>query len=64
MFGYALIEEVRPRNWYWSWIRTYTIAVLVVKFLITLHLVRGLLLANDNTIGYIKPGLYVYTDMW
>jgi hypothetical protein len=64
MFGYALIEEVRPRKWYWSWIRTYTIGVLVIKFLITLHLVRGLLMANDDTIGYIKPGLYVYTDMW
>ena len=64
LFGYALIEEVRPRKWYWSWIRNYTIAVLVVKFLITLHLVRGMLMANDNLVGYIKPGLYVYTDMW
>lgn len=64
MFGYALMEEVRPRKWYWAWIRTYTIGVLVIKFLITLHLVRGLLEANDNTLGYIKPGLYVYTEMW
>jgi len=67
MFGYALMEEVRPRNWYWAWIRTYTIGVLVVKFLIALHLVRGLLEANDNTLGYIKPGLHVYAGaktMW
>lgn len=64
LFGYALIEEVRPRKWYWNWIRIYTQCILVVKFLVTLHLVRGELEANNNLIGYIKPGIHIYPSMW
>jgi len=37
MFGYALMEETRPRISYWNFIFKYTIVLLIVKFIINLN---------------------------
>jgi hypothetical protein len=36
VFGYALMEETRPRKEYWNTIRTYTSILLFFKFLVNL----------------------------
>jgi len=36
MFGYALLEETRPRNHYWKFIQSYTTVILIIKFLFNL----------------------------
>ena len=33
VFGYALLEETRPRREFWDFVRTYTTALLFFKFL-------------------------------
>jgi len=32
LFGYALLEETRPRKEFWTFIRIYTTVILVIKF--------------------------------
>jgi len=32
LFGYALLEETRPRKEFWTFIRIYTTAILFIKF--------------------------------
>jgi hypothetical protein len=32
VFGYALLEETRPRRWFWRYILYYTIFLLLLKF--------------------------------
>lgn len=38
IFGYALLEENRPGHAYWSFMRTYTLVVLTIKFSFNLTL--------------------------
>lgn len=40
MFGYAMIEEVRPRKFYWEWIRTYTILILLAKMAFNMQIFK------------------------
>lgn len=58
MFGYALLEEVRPRKRYWEIIRRYTYLVLILKLVFNLNFMKSLLQNNDLEviIAYIKPG--------
>lgn len=42
VFGYALLEETRPRKEFWGWIRNYTIALLFLKFLANLSILEPL----------------------
>jgi len=32
IFGYALLEETRPRREYWTFVRVYTTIILLAKF--------------------------------
>lgn len=43
MYGFALLEETRPRKEYWDFIFTYTIVLLTIKIVINLTLLDGLL---------------------
>jgi len=38
VFGYALLEETRPRKEFWSFIRVYTTVLLIFKFLMNLSI--------------------------
>ena len=64
MFGYAMLEETRPRTWYWNFIFKYTIVLLIVKFTINLSILDGIL--TDPTFirvnAYMKIGIYNYDD--
>ena len=70
VFGYALLEETRPRYKFWSIVRWYTVAVLFLKFIVTLKADGGVLVTNKHVTtswekldGYIKLGLYDYTSL-
>jgi hypothetical protein len=39
IFGFALLEETRPRKQYWTFIRIYTTLILLVKFLFNLSII-------------------------
>lgn len=43
MFGFALIEEVRPRKRYWDFIRNYTIFVLLIKMIFNLDFMKSII---------------------
>ena len=65
MFGYAMLEETRPRNSYWNFILKYTVGLLLVKFIINLQ-IMGNLLNNPSFVrinGYMKIGIYDHQDM-
>ena len=40
LFGYALLNEVRPNYKYWRLILTYSICLLTIKFICSLYVVR------------------------
>lgn len=65
MFGYALLEETRPRKFYWEWIRTYTLLVLLIKFVMNLKIAEGRSKGSqvETLWGYVKPGIYVYSEL-
>jgi hypothetical protein len=43
MFGYALIEETRPRKEYWVFMRNYTSMLVFIKFVANLSIMDPLL---------------------
>lgn len=36
LFGYALLEETRPRKWLWDFLRKYNQVVVLIKFVFNL----------------------------
>ena len=60
MFGYALIEETRPRKEYWVFMRNYTSGLVFIKFVANLSIMDRLL-QNETFLmvqQYLKIGLY------
>ena len=43
LFGYALIEETRPRKQFWVVIRVYTTFLLLLKFILNLSVMEAFL---------------------
>lgn len=41
IFGFALVEETRPRQSFWNFIRDYSIVMLSIKFFINLKILDG-----------------------
>ena len=66
MFGYALLEETRPKIGYWDFIFQYTIVLLSIKFVINLS-VLGKILNNPTFLlvnAYMKIGIYDHSNSW
>ena len=64
IFGYALLEETRPRNFFWEIVRKYTTFLLFLKFTINLS-VFGTILQSEGFQyyqGMLKLGVYDYDD--
>lgn len=38
VFGYALLEETRPKQFFWTYVRRYTMLILFLKFFANLKL--------------------------
>lgn len=62
LFGYALIEETRPRKEYWVFIRSYTSFLVFIKFIANLAIMNPIF--QNQTFKsyqtYLKIGLYDY----
>jgi hypothetical protein len=39
VFCFAMLEETRPRNWFWKFISKYTTILLLIKFTFNLSIV-------------------------
>ena len=65
IFGYALLEETRPRKQFWTYIRIYTTCLLFFKFLLNLSIFRDLLRSEtfEYYAGIFKIGIYDYDDL-
>jgi len=48
VFGYALIEETRPRKWFWTLTRQYTQVVLVVKFIFSVRFINDYMYESES----------------
>ena len=44
VFGYALMEETRPKKAFWDFMLKYTIAILMLKFIMQLSIFRQIAL--------------------
>lgn len=62
VFGYGLLEETRPKIWFWNWIRNYNQVVLFFKFFMNLSIFEEILTSKTflKYAAYIKPGIYDY----
>ena len=60
VFGYALLEETRPKQFFWTYLRRYTIIIVFLKFIINLKVTETESKSKtlDNVNGWIKLGLY------
>mmetsp|Transcript_34734 Transcript_34734/g.53330 ORF Transcript_34734/g.53330 Transcript_34734/m.53330 type:complete len:182 (-) Transcript_34734:3043-3588(-) len=65
VFGYALLEETRPRKEFWDYVRLYTVCILFFKFTLNLS-VFGPLFDSETFQMYLslfKVGIYDYDDL-
>ena len=66
VFGYALIEETRPKKQFWRFLRLYTTFVLLFKFIFNLRIFDEYLETPEfkHFTAYVKVGLYDYHGIW
>jgi hypothetical protein len=66
IFGYALLEETRPRHGYWKIVRIYTTCLLFIKFFLNLSAFGAILKSETFRYyqGFMKIGIYDYDDMY
>jgi len=65
VFGYALLEETRPRKEFWDYVRVYTTFILFFKFIMNLSLFEEMMDSDDFKFmtGLLKIGIYEYKSM-
>lgn len=65
VFGYALLEETRPRKEFWNFARLYTTVLLFFKFLVNLSVFGDFMSqpAFLEVTGYLKPGIYDFDSL-
>ena len=65
VFGYAMLEETRPRKEFWKYIRQYTQFLLIVKFLANLSIFCEVMESETFLVlqGYVKIGIYDYDSL-
>jgi len=52
VFGYALLEESRPRYQFWEYVRKYTEVILIIKFITSMRFLNDTML-NSERINYV-----------
>jgi hypothetical protein len=64
IFGFALLEETRPRKEFWIFLMNYTIVLMTLKFILNLS-IFGDILGSETFLlfnGYLKFGFYDYDN--
>ena len=66
VFGYALLEETRPRKEFWAFVREYTVVILFMKFIVNLSVLDAFLGTEEFKQASLtfKLGLYNYEGFW
>jgi hypothetical protein len=62
VFGYAMIEETRPKKEFWRIVRLYTTFVILFKFVLNLKFFNHALNSPEYELmaAYLKIGIYDY----
>ena len=65
IFGYALLEETRPKNMFWKVMRLYTSTILLIKFIFNLKYFAGFLTSPGYLYysGLLKIGIEDKNDL-
>lgn len=63
IFGFALLEETRPRKQYWTFIRIYTTLILLLKFLFNLSIIDAFQDDFERIDGWIHSGFKNYDSL-
>jgi hypothetical protein len=63
IFGFALLEETRPRKQYWTFIRIYTTLILLLKFLFNLSIIDAFQDDFERIDGWIHSGFKNYSSL-
>ena len=65
VFGYALLEEARPHRRYWEIVRSYTVCILIFKFILNLSVFNRALHSEafNAYSAYVKIGIYEYDNL-
>jgi hypothetical protein len=65
LFGYALIEETRPKKAYWIYIRIYTTFLLLLKFIFNLKIMEFFIRnpAFEYYSSYMKLGNHEFPNL-
>ena len=65
LFGYALLEETRPRRRFWEFLRRYTTTLLFIKFVCNLSVFEKVLQSKtyEYYTGIFKFGIFDYDDL-
>lgn len=65
VFGYALMEETRPKRAFWEFIKKYTTVLLFIKFIWNLNIIEFLSKTEGFKYweGMLKLGLYDYPEL-
>lgn len=65
VFGYALLEETRPRKEFWDMVRNYTIALLALKFAANLSILEDFFGSETfkNVQAWARLGIYDYEEI-
>jgi hypothetical protein len=65
VFGYALLEETRPRRFFWRWMLWYTVFLLLVKFTWNLKILEKFTQGPgyQSIAGWVHPGLRKYSTL-
>jgi hypothetical protein len=64
VFGYACLEETRPKRQFWQFINTYTTVLLCVKFIWNLSIFNSLTPMFMKIDGTLRIGLHDFEDTW
>lgn len=66
VFGYAMLEEIRPKKEFWTVVRFYTIFVVMFKFFFNMSCFDEALGSEgfEYWSSFVKIGLYDYDEMW
>ena len=64
IFGFALLEETRPRKKYWHFIQNYSQVILLLKFIFNLSFIDNFQDEFERIDGWIHSGFFNYNSIY
>ena len=65
VFGYAILEEKRPKKSFWIMVRKYTVVLLIFKFILNLQIFDPVLSSETfvKVSAWVKIGIYNFNEI-